>query len=136
MSTNGKKKRFLRYRITSCWGLIEDTNDVEVRSYADGSIRRFRYVHKGDFRPERVLEAKRTPSEYEWTAFFDALSELGVWGWDTASIEPADDYASWSLRIEHGERVLRVEGAGPAPNSGKFDAAIARLEDPGTCRVD
>lgn len=132
MSTKGKNKRFLRYRITSCWGLIEDTNDVEVRSYADGSVRIFRYIHSIDASPQRVLEKQRFPSEHEWTAFFDALSELGVWGWDAASIEPADDYASWSLRIEQGERVLRVEGAGPAPNSDKFEAAIARLEDPGT----
>ena len=132
MSTKGKNKRFLRYRITSCWGLIEDTNDVEVRSYADGSLRTFRYIHSLDASPQRVLEKQRCPHEHDWAAFYDTLSELAVWDWESDAIEPICDFPSWSLRIELGERVLRVEGAGKPPNFDEFEAAVERLEDLGT----
>ena len=75
-------------------------------------------------------EAELEPSEKTWRDFWNALDELGVWGWE-AYYEP--EYptcggSQWSAWIERGDRQLKAAGrdAWP-PNFAGYLEAVERL---------
>jgi len=76
-------------------------------------------------------EAELEPSEAAWGAFWNALDELGVWGWE-AYYEP--EYptcggSQWSVWIERGGRRFKAAGrdAWPTKFEGYLEAVRALI---------
>ncbi len=102
-------ERYLRYRRREHWGPIDELADDEYRSYADGSIRRFRYTCNQAGKKTKEFVGSRTPLNADWVAFFAVIDRCNAWRWTSDDIQPVPDAASWSLRIKRGKQELRVD---------------------------
>ncbi|PUB11333.1 hypothetical protein DFP92_114109 [Yoonia sediminilitoris] len=103
-------KRFLRYRTRPNWGHIFDLVDDEYRSYADGTIRRFRHRRHPDGSKTREFVGSRKPTNADWAAFYQVMDRYEAWCWTTESFLPVMDGNSWSLRVVGGDREVRITG--------------------------
>ena len=75
-------------------------------------------------------EAELSPSAEAWSAFWNALDELGVWGWETyyEPEYPTCGGTQWAVWIEHAGRKLKASGrdAWP-PNFDGYLTAVRNL---------
>lgn len=121
------EQMFLKFRISDCWGVVEDLRDAEVRSYVDGRLRSFRYLYQTQGRPSRHMIRECFPTESDWDAFTRTIDRINIWDWDRVMIKPISDFPSWQLRIKNGDKSLRVEGVGMPEGFHEFSGALDRL---------
>ena len=117
----------------SIGGYMGDSFSIELH----GETIKYRAYSQGH---ELARTATLKLSTKKWNAFLAVLDEINVWEWQPRYDEPALDGTSWSIRIEHGGRVVESSGSNGYPSdpdpmttaphpSTRFSALLSALSD-------
>jgi hypothetical protein len=118
---------YLNYRDREFWGRFDDLHGVELKTYADGSLRQFRWRTDPKGKWHRELERERSLSANDLADLRELLEDLDAWNWSEEDSMPVTDGSDWLLRVRDGGRRLSIKGPGAPPDS--LGRLLTRLDD-------